>query len=244
MTNSDQETQKNQVEKDSKDFSSTKNDQPNLLNYRLSFSDSQKRFLILSAIIPLAIFLLQIANLVFVIINPPPGPTQELTFSRIVDMTAPLIIMTTMSILGLLNFIFLLSWKRKITRYNNQKQLFKKMIAGAPNESDDTEFISFAQLSYQNLKHMKMMRIFSYITNTISIVYILWIIRGILAEIGIAISGVPIPRPPLVLYVLNTIAQIVLLVYIVIQWMFFHKWNKKLLKIELFEKQTIDELEL
>ena len=248
MTNKNQNSQKDQLEKDSDKPQSGNNYHAGLWRYSISFSDFQKRFLILSAIVPLAIFLLQIGNLVFVILRPPPplpgGIPQQMTFSMIIDISTPTIVMTIMSIFGMINFIFLLGWKKKVTRYNNQKQSFKKMIENPSNEIDDVQFVSFANLSYENLKHMKRMKTFSYITNIASVLYIWWIIRGFLFQIGVLIPKIPVHEPPLVLHIFNLIAQIGLIVYVFIQWRFFQKWNKKLTRIEIFEKQIFDELNL
>lgn len=228
MTDNEQDSQKNQV---------------NPFRYKLSFSNFQKKFLILSAIIPLVIFLLQIANLVFVLVNPPPGGIpQELTFGRFLDMFTPSLVMIIMSIFGLINFIFLLCWKKKVSNYNDQKQSFSKMIESKTNESDNVHYVSFTELSYQNLKFMKRMRIFSIITSIVSILYIVWVLMGFLSRLGV--PGIPLHTPPLALHILNITAQVVLTIYIIIQWIFFYKWNKKLIILESYEKQIFDELEL
>ncbi|MHA1186576.1 MAG: hypothetical protein ACTSSK_06810, partial [Candidatus Heimdallarchaeota archaeon] len=190
-------------ESDNNHFS--ENNQANPFRYNLSFSVYQKRFLILSAIIPLAIFLLQIANIIFIIVNPPPGSVpQELIFPRFFDMFTPMLVMICMSVFGLVNFIFLLSWKKKVTKYNDQKQSFSKMVENQQKESDDIKFISFTELSYQNLKFLKRMRVFSFITNLISILYIGWVVMGFLVVFDV--PNLPITRPPLALHILNTIA--------------------------------------
>lgn len=242
MTENTKTSVKDQIEEESDNSPSNDTDQVNPLKYNLSFSSFQKTFLILSAIIPFTIFLLQIANLVFVLVNPPPGGIpQELTFSRFFDMFTPMLVMITMSVFGLITFIFLLRWKKKVTKYNDQKQSFGKMIDNQHKESDDIQYISFTELSYQNLKFMKRTRVFSFITNIISVLYIGWTIMGFLVVFGV--TNLPIHRPPLALHILNTIAQVVLIIYVIIQWIFFNKWNKKLVAIEVLEKQIFDELE-
>ena len=223
---------------------SQKNSQGSFPRYELTFSKQQRKFLILSAIIPIAIFLLQIANIIFININPPPSPPQALTFLRFLNSSTPLIVMIIMSLFGILNFIFLLSWRKKVEKYNIQKQTFAKMISSNSNSEDDTEYISFTQLTYQNLKHMKRMRILLFISSLVSVLYIWWSIRGLLISFGVIVPIQPLNHPPLVMNILNTIAQFVLIAYFIYQWVFFFKWNKKLSKIEHYEKQIIEELDL
>lgn len=226
------------------DSESQKNAQNNVLRYDLTFSKPQKTFLILSGIIPSIIILLQIANIIFILINPRPSSPQEITFLRFLNSATPLIVMVIMSSFGILNFIFLLNWRTKVRRYNNQKRSFSKMVSSENDDEKETEFISFTELIYKNLEHMKWMRIILFISSIVSILYIWWSIRGLLVGFGIIMSPAPMQNPPLVLNILNITAQIVLITYFVYQWIFFFNWNKKLTKLELLEEQIINELDL
>ena len=226
------------------DPKSQQNSKDTFPGYELTFSKQQRTFLILSAIIPVTIFLLQVANIIFIILNPPPGSPHEFIFLRFLNTSTPVIVMIIMSLFGIFNFIFLLSWRKKVGQYNMQKQSFTEMISNQSSDDTKTDYISFTHLAYKNLKHMKRMRIFLFISSIISILYIWWSIRGLLVGLGIIIPVEPVNPPFLALNILNICAQIVLIAYFIYQWAFFFKWNKRVVKIEHYERQIIEELDL
>ena len=126
------------------DPKSQQNSQDTFPGYELTFSKQQKTFLILSAIIPVTIFLLQVANIIFIIINPPPGPPHEFSFLRFLNTSTPVIVMIIMSLFGIFNFIFLLSWRKKVGQYTMQKQSFAEMISNQTSENNKTDLRSLS----------------------------------------------------------------------------------------------------
>ena len=121
------------------------------LRYDVSMSRFHKIFLYLSIIIALIVFSIQIANLVFVIVNPPPPRPiphpQRNALANFIDSFAPMIVMITMSIIGIIVFTFLMQWKKNVAIYNNQKQAFQQMVGKPQTDKNNKKFI-FIYLFY------------------------------------------------------------------------------------------------
>ena len=245
MNNKEQESLNNHLKEDSKKLQTDDKARSVPFTHDFSFSGSQKWFLVLSAIVPLTVLLIQIANIVFIIDQPPPPPPPGTELNgNIINGITPLIIMVIMSIYCGLFLIFMLKWRNKARKFEKQKKVFRKMLEETQEEKEGTEFISYTQMSYENLKHMKRMRIVSYITSIAAILYIWWVIRGFLVTLGVILPTIPFNHPPMVLNAFNIIAQVILISYICYQWVFIHRWNRKLKRIKVLEKQVTKELEL
>ncbi|WP_287588153.1 hypothetical protein [Candidatus Borrarchaeum sp.] len=215
----------------------------------LFFIDSQKRFLVWSALLPIFIILIQIANIVFVSMNPPPPgrPPLHREAPRIIEVLSPGIIMIIIALFVLANFFFLLHWQKKVQQYNDQEETFDKLIKSSPDEIESgTEFISLSQITYDIIQHVKKIRIIFFLMNAVAVFYFFWFVSRIVFRLAIGrlVFRGPPAQFPLILIILNILAQIGLLIYLVFQWKFFLKWDLKFSKLDMLEKRIFEELDL
>ena len=245
--NSPEEPEKEKIlrgENESRSSSFTKIEKEGLF-----FIDSQKRFLVWSAILPIFIILIQIANIIFLIMNPPPPgrPSLHREAPRIIEILSPLWIMIIIALFVLTNFFFLLRWQKKVQQYYHQEETFDKLIKSSPDEIDSsTKFISLSQITYDIIQHIKKIRKIFLLMNAIAVFYFLWFVSRIVFRLALGrlLFRGPPAQFPLILIILNILAQISLLIYLVFQWKFFRKWDLKISKLTTLEKRIYEELEL
>lgn len=203
----------------------------------LNYIKSQKNYLILSAIFPIFITIIQILNINFILYlhahrpKSRPGPL-------LIDVLTPFIILLVISAFALINFVFLVGWKKKVHLYEKQKKLFKEPSLDEPNNFRDKNQ-SLTKLFYDIISNMKIVRIVFIILNFSCLYYLIWYLNFFLIR-----RPLPIQPPPLQIVVewLNLFSQIGLAIYLVFEWRHFIKWNKKLKELKKFEKEIFNEL--
>ena len=188
----------------------------------LNYIKNEKNYLILSAVVPIYMIIVQCINLGYVFTAPPIDPSDPRPPINPFNVFTPSIILFIISFFALINFIYLMSWREKIKIYEG-KALKKQK--------------SLTSLFYDIVKSMKTIRIIFIIVNINSLYYFIWFILWTLS-----IMEPHHPPPPLHINILNGLSIVGLLIYLIIQWKHFIQWNRKLRKLRFFEKQIFNEI--
>ena len=211
-----------------------------IANDSIRYILSEKRYVIISIILPLIIILCQIANFVLVILafrasdrtSPRPPP--------VFDLITPVFIFTIVTIFMLVHIFYLIKWNFKVKKYSERRELaIKNSIAENGVKSD--EFVSLSQIFYDIVNHMRNIRFIFIALNFVSILYLTWIIRQLLMRLLIIVHRDP--PFPLPWFILNSVVLVALIIYLGFQWKHFLKWNRKLSKLDEFERRVYQELE-
>lgn len=214
-----------------------------IANEGVKYIKSKKRYIILSILFPILIIFCQIANFIIVIVEhinsteTPPRPIP------LFDLLATLFIFATVSIFMLIHLFYLLNWNFKVKKYLEQREIIVKDTINSESEEVDPEkFVSLSQIFYDIIDHMRNIRVIFICLNIISLLYLAWIIRRLLLLFLFVVND---DNPfPLSLIILNSITQVGFIVYLGIQWNYYLKWNKKLSKLDAFEKRIYEELDI
>ncbi len=243
-----------QEKSDGIEFSKAKNSLKNGTLYTqmerggLNYIKNQRNYLILSAIVPLVCFLIQIINLyitfIFFINRVPPetGPSRwPGNPFLIIDISTPIVILL-FSLLALVHFIYLFSWRRKVSLYEQHK---KKSIDIEHEDEISDIHVTLTQLFYDIIDNMETIKKIFIALNVVVIFYLQWFFRFFLFELMRIVS----PRMELNLFRnimpwLNLFLQFLLIFYLIMNWKHFKHWNRKLNKLKDFEKRIYTELDM
>lgn len=195
----------------------------------LDYIKNEQNYLIMSALVPIYIIIVQCINLGYIFTVSPviplkPRPPANLPPVNLINIFTPIIILLIISFFALLNFGYLLSWKEKVKTYKG-KTLGKQK--------------TLTSLFYDIIKNMEIIRVIFIIVNIVSIYYFIWFI---LWALDIMDPHHPPLAPPLFVNVLNGLSQGGLLIYLIIEWRHFYQWNRKLSKLKKFERKIFKEL--
>ena len=112
----------------------------------------------------------------------------------------------------------------------------------AKTQENIPSLISLTNLFYNIITDMQTIKIIFYIMNIVCLFYFQWFIRIIFGDLFI--RRIFISPQQTTIQILNFIAQIGLLFYMVFEWKHFIRWNKKLKKLSKLESKIYNELEL
>ncbi|MFX0085633.1 MAG: hypothetical protein ACFFAU_08160 [Candidatus Hodarchaeota archaeon] len=214
----------------------------------LNYIKNQRNYLILSAIVPLCSFLVQMVNIAFTITffinrvrftNGPRFP--GLVFLNI-DFITPIVVLL-FSLLGLIHFIYLVRWKNNVNRYEEQQQ--RSIEINQDNGLSEIN-ITLTQLFYDIIENMETIKKIFIGLNIIFIFYLQWFFRFFLFELMRIIYPNSILANILgpIIPWLNIILQFLLVFYLIMNWRHFIRWNRKLNRLKDFEKQIYRELDM
>ena len=187
----------------------------------LNYIKNERLYLILSALVPIYIIIVQCINLGYISTAPPLNPSDPQPLVNPINVFTPIIILLVISFFALINFRFLLSWKGKVKTYEGKAPSKKKTLTS---------------LFYDIIKNMETIRVIFIIVNIISFYYFIWFMLWVLNIMD------PHHPPPLHVNILNGLSQGGLLIYFIIEWRHFYQWNRKLKQLKLFEKQIFHEI--
>lgn len=204
----------------------------------ITYIKNQRNYLILNALVSFIAFFVSIINLIFqlyflIIINQvrdKPFPFRPNAFS-IIDSITPIVIMFILFIFLLFHYYFLLKWKKLVNAYEDQKS--------TTNEGE----VTLIEMIYSIIDIMDRIKKIFLGLNVLFILYFQWFFRYFFNAILAFTHPTPIfPSYRILLPAINVLFQIVLIIYITINWKHFMKWNKKLNKIRDLEKEIYNEL--
>ncbi|MHA1995276.1 MAG: hypothetical protein ACW97Z_12100 [Candidatus Hodarchaeales archaeon] len=209
----------------------------------LSYIKNQRNYLVINAIIPIYCIIVQAFNLFFTfsfilrVEEIVPEIRKPRTTLFLVDALTPSLLLLLFSIFAITNFIFLLHWRKKVHQYDNQQQ----------DASREKNNITLTQLFYETIDIMEKLKKIFFVINVLFVFYLQWFFRFFLSEILRRIV-----TPPTGLHSfhsvgmswLNLILQLLLLIYLMLNWRHFYRWNKKLTKLKDFEREIYQELDL
>lgn len=188
----------------------------------LNYIKNERLYLILSALVPIYIIIVQCINLGYISTAPPLNPSDPQPLVNPINVFTPIIILLIISFFALINFRYLLSWKEKVKTYEGKAPSKKKTLTS---------------LFYDIIKNMETIRVIFIIVNIISFYYFIWFMLW-----ALNIMDPHHPPPPLHVNILNGLSQGGLLIYFIIEWRHFYQWNRKLKQLKLFEKQIFHEI--
>lgn len=188
----------------------------------LNYIKNERYYLIVSALVPIYIIIVQCINLGYILTAPPVNPLDPQPPVNPINAFAPIIILLVISFFALINFRYLLSWKGKVKTYEGKTPGKQKTLTS---------------LFYDIIKNMETIRVIFIIVNIISFYYFIWFILW-----ALSIMDPHHPPPPLHVNILNGLSQGGLLIYLIIEWRHFYQWNRKLSKLKKFEREIYKEL--
>lgn len=188
----------------------------------LNYIKNERYYLIVSALVPIYIIIVQCINLGYILTAPPVNPLDPQPPVNPINAFTPIIILLVISFFALINFRYLLSWKGKVKTYEGKKPGKQKTLTS---------------LFYDIIKNMETIRVIFIIVNIISFYYFIWFILW-----ALSIMDPHHPPPPLHVNILNGLSQGGLLIYLIIEWRHFYQWNRKLSKLKKFEREIYKEL--
>ena len=125
----------------------------------LNYIKNERNYLILSALVPIYIIVVQCINLGYIFTAPPVIPLDPRPPPDPIMVFTPIIILVVISFFALLNFGYLLSWKRKVKTYEGK----------IPNKQQ-----TITSLFYGIIKNMENIRVIFILVNIISFYYFIW----------------------------------------------------------------------
>lgn len=242
-----------------------------LENSGLNYIKNQKRYLFASVFLPIFIIATQIINFIFLLlggISPhgpiggnmhPPQPGSFNPPIPLFDTLTPVIILMIFAIIGVINGIFLANWLKKIQNYDlhktdkryftSQEDIDKTNPVNSVNENTSNNIsgekhenrIFLTKLFYEIVGHIEKVRAIFIIMNIVFILYFQFFLRYFLLFF-MEFVGLPFMDIHTFLNILNFITQIVLIIYLVIEWKHFIHWNSKLNKLKRLEHEISKEI--
>ena len=207
----------------------------------IRYIQTEKRYLILSIVFPIFIMVFQIVNFILEIVSLYKLDMLPTEPKYLFDLIAPVIIFVVFSIFILIYLSYLLKWNSKVKIYTmNREQIIQNSVTSGSVENSE-EFVSLSQIFYDIINHMRNIRLLFYALNIVSVLYSIMLFRVLLGEFRLIVTRVFLFKIPWI--ILNSIAFIAIIVYLIYQWKFYLKWNKKLVKLDEFERRVYDELE-
>ena len=188
----------------------------------LKYIKNERNYLIMSALVPIYIIIVQCINLGYIFTAPPINPLDPRPPVNPINAFTPIIILLIISFFALVNYRYLISWKGKVKIYEGKTPSKQKTLTS---------------IFYDIIKSMENIRVIFIIVNIISLYYFIWFVLW-----ALSIMDPHHPPPPLHVNILNGLSQGGLIIYLIIQWKHFIQWNRKLKQLKLFEKQIFHEI--
>ncbi len=205
----------------------------------INYINKYKYYLILSALLPIFLIIIQIINTSFIALVEKDIPLIGFKYLIGFEIFAPRFKLMTISVIGLVKFIYLFNWNRKLIDYREQYKNFMKNNNSVKEEPLPKESFPLTRLFYEIISQMKISKVIFILINVICFVYFFW-------NFVFFLVSPPIPQPLFPLFriigLFNFISQLILIAYLIFEWRHFYRWNKKLKKLSNFEKKIYSEL--
>ncbi len=217
-------------------------------DYGILYLKKQRKYLIFSAIFPIFSILIQIFNIFFImgqfmVENAPMGHMNH-GGPSLFDLLSPSFVFLLLSFIALLKFLILKKWDSLINLYLRHSSLPSKFTSekdqATSEVSQNSRNISLAGLFYEIIDTMLRLRSVFIIFNIIFIFSLQWVFRFIIMVVQV--TSDPYSRNILFFNIINPIGELSMIIYLIVEWRQFLQWNKKLVKLENFEKRVYSEL--
>lgn len=192
----------------------------------LNYINKESNYLIISALFPIYLIIIQIINLLYILTAPPippvaprPAPQPD---PSLVNVFTPIILLLGISLFALINLRYLLIWKKNVETYKTQ----------ASNQQR-----SLTSLFYTIIKNMEKLKIVFITLNVLSLYYFVWYLLW-----ALSLTDPHHPPPPIHVNILNVFSQVGLFLYLIFEWRHFFGWNQKLKQLKILEKQIFDDI--
>jgi hypothetical protein len=209
----------------------------------LNYISKQETYLALSLIFPAFLSMLQIFNIIFIVSIeadlPSFMPTNRF-FGLLFAILSPLLFFFMISLFGIVMFIFLIRWNKKVAQYKNQRKIAIKANLSNHYEASSRKTITLTKIFYDIIDTMKTLRIMFLILNVICIYHFGWIIFFIFFRR--LPSTEPFHPPRNFLSLSTAISQIILIIYLIYEWRHFYRWNIKFKLLRKLERKLYSEL--
>ena len=209
----------------------------------LDYIQKKKWYLIISAVFPIYIFIVEILTTLFYL----KSLEIEVEYhGRVISyiLTSSL---GTMFILVLLlfQFLFLLGWRRKLQFYLDQKESIhilendSEILENDLNQREQR--VSLTKLFYGIVRHMEKVRTLFFLFNFLALYMIFsstrifWFNKRPFQMDNFGFGTMKW---------LKMTSSILILFYLGFEWFHFLKWNKKFTQLRAFEKRVYEELDL
>ncbi|UYP46796.1 hypothetical protein NEF87_003081 [Candidatus Lokiarchaeum ossiferum] len=210
----------------------------------LDYIQKKKWYLIISAVFPIYIFIVEILTTLFYLRS----LKMEVEFHGRVISYILTSSFGTMFILILLlfQFLFLLGWRKKLQQYLEQKEGNHSRDAD-PNITDGDlnqtteQRVSLTKLFYGIVNHMEKIRTLFFFLNFLALYMIFsstrifWLNKRPFQMDNLQFG---------MMKWLKITSSILLLFYLGFEWFHFLKWNQKFSQLRAFEKRVYEELDL
>lgn len=205
----------------------------------INYINKYKYYLILSALLPIFLIIIQIINTSFIALVEKDISLIGFKYLLGFEIFAPRFKLMTISMIGLVKFIYLFNWNKKLIDYREEYKNFMKNNNSVKEEPLPKESFPLTRLFYDIISQMKISKVIFILINVICFVYFIW---------NFIFFLVSPPVPPLlfplfrIIGLFNFISQVILIAYLIFEWRHFYRWNKKLKKLSNFEKKIYSEL--
>ncbi|MHA1610660.1 MAG: hypothetical protein ACTSYU_01290 [Promethearchaeota archaeon] len=251
----DGQYQNSQTQSPNKETSSNLPSFKQMEDYGILYLEKQKKYLIFSAIFPVFSIIIQIFNIFFImgqfmVRNAPMG---HMSSGRpfLFDLLSPSFIFILLSLIALVKFIILKQWENLIKIYQSNSSIPTKITSEKIHSEIDnnqsisekgivTQRVSLAGLFYEIVETMIRLRKVFIIFNIVFLFSFQWVTRFILMVVKVTAD--PYSKDILFFNIINPIGELSMIIYLIIEWRQFLQWNKKLVKLENFEKRVYSEL--
>ncbi|MHA1973917.1 MAG: hypothetical protein ACTSW1_13045 [Candidatus Hodarchaeales archaeon] len=207
----------------------------------LNYIRNQRHYLLLSVIVPVYCVFVQLVNLtitlyyLFNVRQFPVAPSfKRIGFVLLFDVFSPFIVLIIFSFFAILHFTYLWKWNKNVQRYEHYSR----------TDVDDHN-VSLTSIFYDIIENMEQIRKIFIVLIVVFVFYLQWFFRAFLTEIITIISVYRHGLGPLriIAPILNLSVQIIIALYIILNYRHFKRWSGKLSRIKNLERQIYDELE-
>ncbi|MHA1585439.1 MAG: hypothetical protein ACTSVU_06695 [Promethearchaeota archaeon] len=197
-------------------------------NDTLRYIEKQNGLFLSSAIFPLILGIISILNIYLISTQSPLPPIPPIhPIPSLFDRLIPFFLGLLIACIGIIHFIILLLWKKNYRSYHDQ--------------SKSSDNVPLTRLIYNIIDYINWARIMFIILNIVVLIYSQWFVRFLM---NLLAPNPHIPPPSLFTQIINISSNILLIVYLVIEWIHFLRWNKKLKHLSEFEKHIYQDLNL
>lgn len=210
----------------------------------LSYIKNQRNYLIINAIVPIYCIIVQAFNLLFTLLfilklgEIVPEFKRAKTPFFLIDALTPSLLFLVFIIFSIINLYFLLKWRKIVYQYEYQQQ--------NPDLAEGN--VTLTHLFYNIIDIMENLKKAFFALNVFFVFYLQWFFRFFIDQLQVVLWRKGFPSLDLdsfrsIQTWLNLILQILLVIYLFMNWRHFIRWNKKLTKLKDLERQIYKELD-
>ncbi len=162
---------------------------------------------------------------------------------------SPILIGIILSVLATVQWVFLISWRRKKDNYDKMKdQKYVPSEAKPPSETKDfiikkDRHMSLTALIYALVKYMSKIQVLFFIILIVGCVNIAWSLWFLVDSWVYRIFWIPLPYFTHI-WILNGILVAIIIGFMFFEANLFRKWNTKLKRLSAYENEVLKELGL